>query len=153
MPSRTIINTCHRFTGSDTTATSIYVLVLYVTSNPLVYSKLTQEIREADRTGTITSPYGEQQLSQLPYLQACIKEGLRVFPPITTLRERIVPEGGDTMQGHYLPVGTYIGLNLPGLLTNEAFGQDPKIFRPERWLDATPEQLKAMIQVHELMFN
>lgn len=153
VPSRTTIDPCHRFAGSDTTATSIRALVLHVISNPLVYSKVTREIREAVRAGTITNPCSEQELSQLPYLQACIKEGLRVFPPITALRERIVPEGGDTIQGHFLPAGTCIGLNLPGLLTNEAFGQDPKIFRPERWLDSTPEQLKAMNQVHELMFN
>lgn len=141
------------FAGSDTTATSIRALLLHVISNPLVYSRLSREIRQANKEGTISSPMREAEIPNLPYLQACIKEGLRVFPPITALRERTVPEGGDTLAGHFVPAGTRIGLNLPGLLTNEVFGSDPKVFRPERWLEADPEQLKAMERVHELVFN
>jgi cytochrome P450 len=92
-------------------------------------------------------------LEKLPYLQACMKEGLRMFPPITALRERVVPVGGDTVQGHFLPAGTCIGLNLPGLLTHPVFGSDSKVFRPERWLNAPSEQLRAMERTQELMFN
>ncbi len=83
-------------------------------------------------------------MQKLPYLQACIKEGLRIFPPITALRERVVPPGGDTIGDVVLPGGTTVGLNLPGLLTNEAFGPDAKVYRLERWLNASPEQLRRM---------
>lgn len=76
-----------------------------------------------------------------------------MFPPITALRERVVPEGGDTIHGNYIQEGTCIGFNLPGLLTNSIFGSDPKVFRPERWLEASPDQLEKMERVHELMFN
>ena len=36
---------------------------------------------------------------------------------------------------------------------NEVFLPDPKIFRPERWLEADPEHLRNMERVHELVFN
>ena len=36
---------------------------------------------------------------------------------------------------------------------NEVFLSDPKIFRPERWLEAEPEHLRNMERVHELVFN
>lgn len=143
----------NRFAGSDTTATSIRALLLHVISNPLVYARLKEEITTAEREGTISKPCRESEIPKLPYLHACVKEGLRIFPPITSLRERVVPAGGDILQGVPIPEDTNIGLNVVGLLTNEVFGNDPKIFRPERWLDASPDQLKRMDRVHELMFN
>ncbi|RAH69244.1 cytochrome P450 [Aspergillus aculeatinus CBS 121060] len=143
------------FAGSDTTATSIRALMLHVISNPIVYSRLTEEIRGADKRGQLGSPVvSERETKSLAYLQACILEGLRVFPPITALRERVVPAGGDTLNGVFIPAGTNVGLNLPGLLRHEpAFGPDADVFRPERWLEATPDQRQRMDRVHELMFN
>ncbi|BCS06636.1 hypothetical protein ALUC_11017S [Aspergillus luchuensis] len=138
------------FAGSDTTATSIRALLLHIITNPLVYKRLTDEIRNA---ATSTPIITERETKSLPYLQACILEGLRIFPPITALRERVVPPGGDTLNGVYVPEGTNIGLNLPGLLRNEVFGPDVDVFRPERWLEATAEQRQRMDRVHELMFN
>ncbi|KAI0547221.1 putative benzoate 4-monooxygenase cytochrome P450 [Xylaria curta] len=140
------------FAGSDTTATSIRALLLHVISNPLVYVRLRDEIFEAQRRGAISDPVRELELQHLPYLQACIKEGLRTFPPISALRERVVPPEGDTI-GSFIPGGTNIGLNLPALLTHSTFGPDASVFRPERWLDATPDQLRKMERVHELVFN
>ena len=46
-----------------------------------------------------------------------------------------------------------IGLNLPGLLLNQAFAPDPRVFRPERWLDAEPGHLREMERVMELVFG
>ncbi|GAD97232.1 putative P450 monooxygenase [Paecilomyces variotii No. 5] len=141
------------FAGSDTTATSIRALLLHIITNPLVYAKVKQEINTAEAQGELSNPAAEAELKQLPYLQTCIKEGLRVFPPITALRERVVPDGGDTLRGVYIPAGTNIGLNLPGMLRNEVFGLDAHVFRPERWLEADEEQLQRMERVHELLFN
>lgn len=118
-----------------------------------MYAKVKQEIYAAQAQGRLSSPATEAEVKQLPYLQTCIKEGLRVFPPITALRERVVPEGGDTLRGVFIPAGTNIGLNLPGMLRNEVFGPDAHVFRPERWLEADEEQLQRMERVHELLFN
>ncbi|KAF2648563.1 cytochrome P450 [Lophiostoma macrostomum CBS 122681] len=100
------------FAGSDTTATSIRASLLHIISDPLIYAKLTVEIR----------PVREAECLKLRYLQACVKEGQREFPPF----------GGDTVRGYYMPEGTRICVNMPGLLRNEIFGDDPKVFWPER---------------------
>ena len=101
----------------------------------------------------ISYPALEDEVRKLPYLQACIREGLRIFPPITYLRERVTPAQGDTLNGFFIPGGVNVGLNLPGLLLNQVFAPDPRVFRPERWLDADPRHLREMERVMELVFG
>lgn len=61
------------------------------------------------------------------------------------LLERIVPAGGATFDGIVLPAGTIIGMN-PWVIARErkVYGEDADEFRPERWLEATPAELKLM---------
>ena len=59
--------------------------------------------------------------------------------------ERHVPTGGDHISGIHLPEGTVVGINAWVLHQNKAiFGEDADRFRPERWIDSDPEQLKEM---------
>ncbi|KAL8869935.1 MAG: hypothetical protein Q9174_003899, partial [Haloplaca sp. 1 TL-2023] len=141
------------FAGSDTTATSIRAILLHVITNPLVYGRLQREIDSGILDGTISSPAHEDEVRRLPYLQACIREGLRVFPPITYLRERVTPKDGDTLNGFLIPAGVNIGFNLPGLLLNEVFGTDARSFRPERWLDQESAHLRKMERTMDLIFG
>ena len=139
--------------GSETTATSVQATLLEIILNPYVYGKLRAEIDEAIRSGAVSSPIKDAESRQLPYLQACIREGIRRFPPISQLRERIVPDGGDMVLGYHLPAGTAVGLNNLGSQLSGVFGPDPDIFRPERWLNASPEHFQAMRQTQELVFG
>lgn len=41
----------------------------------------------------------------MPYLQACIQEGLRVHPATGLPLVRLVPEGGATISGRFFPPG------------------------------------------------
>jgi cytochrome P450 len=127
--------------------------LLSIISNPRVYSRLVQEIDGAVARGAISSPITEEEAKRLPYLQAVLKEGLRRFPPITQLRERMVPPEGDWYNGTFIPGGTFVGLNAWGLQLNPVFGDDPEVFRPERWLTEDKECLQQMGQVQELIFG
>ncbi|KAI9701772.1 MAG: hypothetical protein M1836_001115 [Candelina mexicana] len=139
--------------GSDTTATSMRATLLAIISNPRVYARLVREIDEAIARGDVSSPILEEEARRLPYLQACIKEGLRRFPPITQLRERMAPPEGDTYNGQHIPGGTFIGLNAWGLQLNPVYGEDVEVFRPERWLTEDRIRLKEMERVQELIFG
>ena len=129
-------------------------MLLYIISNPLVYHRLTAEINNAQSAGALSAVATNEEARQLPYLQACIKEGIRVFPPITALRGRVTPSEGDTLNGITVPGGVEIGVNMRGILCDRAaFGVDSKLFRPERWLEADAGQLRKMDRVLELAFN
>jgi Cytochrome P450 len=70
--------------------------------HPDVYAKLKDEIRHAFKSeDDITL----EAAHNLPYLSACIEENLRYFPPAPIGFLREIQQGGDTIDGHYVPGG------------------------------------------------
>lgn len=68
------------FAGSDTTAISFRSLFYHLMHTPAAYEKLQAEIDQAFEDGRLSEIPTFQEASKLPYLDACIKEGLRVYP-------------------------------------------------------------------------
>lgn len=136
--------------GSDTTATAMRATLLYLLMNPRVVAKLRHEIS----TNPISSPIQDAEARKLPYLQAIIKEGLRVFPPVVGLMSKEVPAGGDVINGLFVPGGTKIGYGAYGIFRNKTlWGQDANTFRPERWLEASPDHVREMESTLDLIFS
>lgn len=141
-------------TGFNTTSTSLQSTVLCIATNPHVYDTLRSEIRAAVAQGRVSSPIQDSEAKQLLYLQACVLEGMRNYPALTQLRERVVPPGGDMICGYNLPEGTFVGFNAWGLQRNkDVYGEDADLYRPERWLTDDEARLHAMYQTHSLMFG
>jgi cytochrome P450 len=95
--------------GADSTANSIRCILLYLLTNPVAFAKLRGEIDHAVDSGTVTLPvisYSEGV--QMPYLQACIKEGLRMWQPLNGLQTKVAPAEGATINGVYIPGGTQV---------------------------------------------
>ncbi|KAI6382458.1 hypothetical protein MCOR25_000750 [Pyricularia grisea] len=145
--------------GSDTTATAIRMTMLYVMSSPVVYGRLVAEIRRwaADSlatTGNAFVPATDSEARGLPYLQAVIKEGMRMHPPVAGLMGVVVPPGGDVLCGINVPEGTEVGWSAFSLQKREdIFGSDAACFRPERWLEADQESLRTMNATWDLIFK
>ena len=120
-----------------------------------MYYKLQSEIDQADKQNLLSRPVVRNaEAQQLPYLQACIKEGLRKWPPTIGLFEKEVPPEGAQIGATFIPGGTKIGQNIWSIQHNKAvFGQDVDIFRPERWLEADGDQLRRMEKDHALIFG
>ncbi|CAJ0540849.1 Ff.00g077560.m01.CDS01 [Fusarium sp. VM40] len=137
--------------GSDTTATAIRSTMLHIITNPQVYAKLRAEIANTTYTESIIP---DSLGRELPYLQAVIKEGLRIFPPVAGLMAKQVPPQGDTWKGQFIPGGTKIGYCAWGIFRREdIWGSDAGEFRPERWLESEGEKLKEMESALELIFS
>lgn len=119
--------------------------LLSLINNPVAYRRLQREIDGAIAAGSISSPITNSEALKLPYLQAVIREGLRFYPPVTGLGFKQVPEGGDVLNGYYVPAGTQVGQNFFGVGRSQwVWGPDADVFRPERWLSASAEELKQM---------
>jgi cytochrome P450 len=116
--------------------------MLYIITNPQVYSTLQAEI---DSTITSTHTISDAQARTLPYLQAVLKEGARIFPVAIGLMSKVVPPEGDTINGLFIPGGTEIAKNDWAIQRDKkVYGEDSMLFRPERWLEAKGERLEKM---------
>lgn len=134
-----------RFAGSDTTAISLRAVFYYLCKNPDTYDKVVAEILLANREGKLSTYITYAESQQLLYLQACIKEALRLHPAVGQLLERILPEHGASVHGKFLSGGTVVGIN-PWVVARDTdvYGHDANAFRPERWLNVDAATLKLM---------
>ncbi|KAK2052135.1 cytochrome P450 [Colletotrichum caudatum] len=142
--------------GSDSTATAIRMTMLCLLTTPTALNQLRQEIAAGIARGLISSPIRDAEARQLPYLQAVIKEGLRLYPPSTGLNYKQVAKGGTQLCGQFLPEGTQLGVNIQKVMrSKETFGPDADVFRPERWLEAAgdEERFREMTSVIDLAFG
>lgn len=142
--------------GADTTATGLKTVMLSLMTNPAVYKRVQAEIEDGVAKGTISMPIRDSEARQLPYLQAVIKEGLRMRSPAGGAFFKMVPPGGDMINGRFVPGGTQIGVShLSFLHSDEVFGPDAQVFRPERWLDpeTAPEHMSRMNNALDMIFH
>lgn len=141
--------------GADTTATTMRVVMLHLLSNPPAYLKLRAEIDDAIREGRVSSPVTDPEARQLPYLQACIKEGLRMKAPAAGPLFKTVPPQGDVIDGKFIPGGTDIGTSPFSIYhSKKIFGEGAELFEPERWLNETdPARLAYMASTVDLVFS
>ncbi|KAL1641275.1 hypothetical protein SLS58_006177 [Diplodia intermedia] len=124
--------------GTETTATLLSGVTYHLLRNPDKMARLVAEIR-----GTFATPQDMtlQNLPQLPYLNACLEEALRIYPPVPGGLPRLTPPGGTIIEGEHVPG------NVTVFVTNWAAYHSPRHFAlseqymPERWLtgdDADP---------------
>lgn len=86
--------------GSETTATLLSGLIFHLLKSPPVLEKLNREVREA------FSSQAEMNFSteaKLPYMQACIEEALRIYPPVPSLIPRMTLSEGLVVNGIFVP--------------------------------------------------
>jgi cytochrome P450 len=109
------------FTGSGT-ALLTRALCL-VCSRHHVHARVLEEIRAG---GSIDRP---DKIERLEYLDACILEAGRLFPPVAgTFHERRASNGAKAREyAHYFPL----------LQRDDSLGPTVHEFRPERWLEPT----------------
>ncbi|KAK9420554.1 hypothetical protein SUNI508_06294 [Seiridium unicorne] len=118
--------------GADTTAVVMKTIVYHVLSNPSIYARLRAELDAAN----LSFPATFEQTKALPYLDAVLKESMRLHPVIGGILERVVPDSGLTLpDGRFIAPRTIVGMNPWVIHRNkDIYGQDVDAFRPDRWL-------------------
>ncbi|KQJ99419.1 cytochrome P450 CYP73A100 [Brachypodium distachyon] len=115
----------------ETTLWSIEWALAEVVNHPAVQTKVRGEIK--DVLGD-DEPITESNIQQLPYLQAVIKETLRLHSPIPLLVPHMNLEEAK-LGGYTIPRGSKVVVNAWWLANNPELWEKPEEFRPERFLD------------------
>ncbi|KAB8067762.1 cytochrome P450 [Aspergillus leporis] len=115
--------------GGGAIATTLSSLTYYLTQSPRARQRLTDEIRGTFKTEAEISM---KSTAALPYLHACLKEAMRIFPSAAETPPRVSP--GDYINGQYIPQGTTIAVYQWATYHNETNFKQPDSFIPERWL-------------------
>ncbi|KAI8666719.1 hypothetical protein NCS57_00898100 [Fusarium keratoplasticum] len=137
--------TSNMVAGSDTTAISLSAVLYYLLKHPACLQKLRDEIDDLTAKGGLSKSPTFKESQQLPYLQAVIKEALRMHPATGLPLERVVPEGGATISGRFFPEGTTVGINTwVAHRDHRVFGDDAETFNPDRWLVDDVARLSMM---------
>ncbi|KAJ8120721.1 hypothetical protein ONZ43_g2641 [Nemania bipapillata] len=117
--------------GTETTASLLTGTTYYLLKNPDKMKILTEEIRGRFKSNDEMTL---EALSHLEYLNACLREGLRVYPSIPSAIPREIANGGNIVMGKWLPAGTRVSVHQTATYRSPANFKNPDEFVPERWL-------------------
>ncbi|KPM44434.1 hypothetical protein AK830_g2085 [Neonectria ditissima] len=122
--------------GSDTTAISLRSILYFLLKSPEKYQRLQQEIDTLSSGGKISDPVTFGEATNMPYLQAVMKEAMRLHPAVQWSLPRYVPPTNLQIGTVSIPSGSEVGVNPYVIHRNKTiFGDDADKFVPERWLD------------------
>jgi cytochrome P450 len=109
------------FAGEDTTANTIAWLLYLLSRAPQAAARLAAEADAAPG------------LEQMPYLDACVQEAMRLKPVAPIMGAEAVHD--VALDGVQVPAGVVVFMLLRHAFEREAALADGAEFRPERWLD------------------
>ncbi|CAM2119098.1 unnamed protein product [Caretta caretta] len=117
------------FGGHDTTATGISWLLYCMALHPEHQQRCREEIKEilGDRE---TIHWND--LSNMPYTTMCIKESLRLYPPVPQVYRQL-NQPVTFFDGRTLPEGSLVSLHIYALHRNPTVWKDPEVFDPLRF--------------------
>ncbi|KAL2128758.1 hypothetical protein VTI74DRAFT_8693 [Chaetomium olivicolor] len=122
----------------ETTASLLSGMIFLLLDSPDVMDKLKHEVRSSfKRADEITL----DSVSRLPYMLACLNEGLRRYPPAVSNVPRDVHKGGAVIAGQFVPDDTIVEIQFYAMNHSSRNWRDPFAFRPEKWLDKVDNEI------------
>ncbi|CAG2104873.1 unnamed protein product [Medioppia subpectinata] len=121
--------------GNETTATLLSFLLYELSVNENCQQRLYEEIRG------FAGDYSYESIARMPYLEACVAETLRHYPPNPAVT-RICTEQyvlGDT--GLTIPKGMTVNFDVYGIHHSPEYYPNPERWDPERFLPSNRDQL------------
>ncbi|GJN03724.1 hypothetical protein PR202_ga21200 [Eleusine coracana subsp. coracana] len=123
--------------GSDTISITVVWAMAELLRNPGIMAKVRAEIEDA--LGS-KETIDENDAMSLPYLQAVVKEAMRLHPAGPILLPHEAVENGVEIEGYTVPKGCSVIFNVWAIMRDPAAWERPDEFAPERWfLNGTAE--------------
>lgn len=121
--------------GRDTTAQALSWCLFLVMQHPAVEERILEEVERVSFGKSLSY----DQLSQLSYTEAVLREALRLYPSVP-LDSKFVTEAMTLPDGTWVPRGSMVIYNSYAMgRSKQIWGEDAAEFRPERWLNAEPK--------------
>ncbi|XP_010070484.2 cytochrome P450 CYP82D47 [Eucalyptus grandis] len=133
--------------GTDTLTVAITWALSLLMNSRRALKKAQQEL---DTHVGKSRPVEESDVKNLTYLQAIVKEALRLYPPARVNGLRRSMEECTFSSGFRIPAGTRLLLNVWKIQRDERVWSNPDEFRPERFL-TTHENVDLRGQNFELI--
>ncbi|KAH7853579.1 hypothetical protein Vadar_004319 [Vaccinium darrowii] len=119
---------------TDTTGTTIEWVIARIIENPLIQTKLYDEIKSTVGDKAME----EKDAEKMVYLNAFVKELLRKHPPTYFSLTHAVTEPAK-LAGYDIPTDTNVEIFLPGISEDPKLWKDPARFDPDRFLTGGEE--------------
>uniref|UniRef100_A0A2M3ZBT6 Putative cytochrome n=1 Tax=Anopheles braziliensis TaxID=58242 RepID=A0A2M3ZBT6_9DIPT len=134
--------------GIDTTSSTTSGVLYCLAKNPEKQAKLREELRTI--MPNKDSPLTTENMRNLPYLRACIKEGLRLYSPVAG---NFRAAGRDiVLQGYRIPKGTDVWMVTLALQRENRYFPAADQYLPERWLSDRPEGIASAKDTNPFIF-
>ncbi|KAI8006140.1 hypothetical protein LOK49_LG07G01220 [Camellia lanceoleosa] len=118
--------------GTDTIFTTMEWTMAELLKHPQIMKKLQNEVREIAK-GKLNIT--EDDLVNMHYLKAVIKESLRIHPPVLLIPRESIQE--TKVMGYDIVAGIQVFVNAWAIARDPLSWEDPEVFRPERFLNSS----------------
>nr|XP_058148558.1 cytochrome P450 4F2-like isoform X1 [Dasypus novemcinctus] len=119
------------FEGHDTTASGLSWTLYNLAKHPEYQERCRQEVQELLRD-RLSEEIEWDDLANLPFLTMCIKESLRLHPPVTTI-SRSCTEDIVLPEGRVIPKGVICVISIFGTHHNPTVWPNPEVYDPFRF--------------------
>ncbi|KAJ0971148.1 hypothetical protein J5N97_019107 [Dioscorea zingiberensis] len=119
------------YAGSDTSSVTVEWVMAELLRHPEVMARVRSEIKEVIGS---EKEVDESDIAKLQYLQAVVKETLRMHPPAPFLLPRLA-ESNVELGAYTVPKGARILVNVWAIGHDSQVWPDAQVFKPERFLD------------------
>ncbi|XP_004247901.2 5-OH-xanthotoxin synthase [Solanum lycopersicum] len=118
--------------GTDTSAAAVVWAMTALISKPNAMKKVQAEIREMVGKKSIVN---EDDIRNLPYFKAVIKETFRLYPPGPLLIARETMQN-SILEGYEIKAKTIVHVNIWAIARDPEIWENPEEFIPERFLNS-----------------
>ncbi|XP_058583604.1 cytochrome P450 4F2 isoform X2 [Neofelis nebulosa] len=136
------------FGGHDTTASGLSWVLYNLAKHPEYQERCRQEVQELLRDRE-PKEIEWDDLAQLPFLTMCIKESLRLHPPVTVV-SRCCTQDVVLPDGRVIPKGVICLVSIFGTHHNPSVWPDPEVYNPFRF---DPENIKERSSLAFIPFS
>ncbi|KPJ08736.1 Cytochrome P450 4C1, partial [Papilio machaon] len=118
------------FEGHDTTAAALTYCFMLIANHPDIQDKILAELNEI--YGKTNRAVTMEDLNEMRYLERCIKEAIRLYPPVPFISRKL--NNNVQLSNYTVPAGTLCHIHIYDLHRLESLYPNPDKFDPDRFL-------------------